>query len=86
MDTLSQMLTFTNIRPGSNVLVCDDTAGLVGSAILERMGGDGKVYFFHDGQSPNLEIVRYCNFSQKIIDSYVPWPWHRFQSEPTFRT
>jgi tRNA (adenine58-N1)-methyltransferase non-catalytic subunit len=79
IDTLSQLLTFANIRAGSKLLVCDDTSGLLGAAILERTAGFGKVYFLHDGKSANLEIVRYCNFDQKVLDSVVLYPWHRFE-------
>jgi tRNA (adenine-N(1)-)-methyltransferase non-catalytic subunit len=36
IDTLSQILTLANLRVGSRALVCDDTGGMMGLAILER--------------------------------------------------
>jgi tRNA (adenine-N(1)-)-methyltransferase non-catalytic subunit len=39
VDSLSQILTLGNIRPGSRVLLVDDTSGLVALSILERTGG-----------------------------------------------
>jgi tRNA (adenine-N(1)-)-methyltransferase non-catalytic subunit len=77
MDTLSQLLTYANVRAGSKLLVCDDTSGLVGAAILERTRGIGQVYFIHDGQASNLEIVKYCNFPEEVLGSVVTYPWWR---------
>ena len=39
-DALSQMMSFGNIRPGSRVLVVDDTGGLLVASVLDRMGGE----------------------------------------------
>lgn len=38
-DTLAQILAVGNIRPGSRVLVVDDTSGLLTAAVVERLGG-----------------------------------------------
>lgn len=38
-DTLAQIVTLANIRPGSRVVVVDDASGIVTGAIAERMAG-----------------------------------------------
>lgn len=39
MDTLSQLLSYSNVHAGSKLLVVDDTQGMIVSALAERMGG-----------------------------------------------
>lgn len=39
MDTLSQLLSYSNVHAGAKLLVVDDTQGMVVSALAERMGG-----------------------------------------------
>jgi tRNA (adenine-N(1)-)-methyltransferase non-catalytic subunit len=39
-DTLAQMTTLANIRPGDRFLTVDDASGIVLSAILDRLGGE----------------------------------------------
>lgn len=38
-DVLSQLLSNGNVRPGSKLLLVEDTHGLVTAACVERMGG-----------------------------------------------
>lgn len=38
-DTLSQVMTMANVRPGAKLLVVDDVHGLIVAAAVERMGG-----------------------------------------------
>lgn len=39
-DSLAQVITLANIRPGSRVIVVDDAGGLVVGSIAERMAGE----------------------------------------------
>lgn len=39
MDTLSQLLSYSNVHAGAKLLVVDDTQGMIVSALAERMGG-----------------------------------------------
>lgn len=39
-DSLAQLITLANIRPGSRVLVIDDAGGLVVGSLAERMAGE----------------------------------------------
>lgn len=41
-DTLAQMLTLANIRPGCRVLVVDDASGLLVASVAERLGGEAQ--------------------------------------------
>jgi tRNA (adenine-N(1)-)-methyltransferase non-catalytic subunit len=38
-DTLSQMLSLSNVRPGWKGIVIDDIGGLLVAAVLVRLGG-----------------------------------------------
>lgn len=38
-DTLSQMMTYANVRPGGKLLVVEDLHGMVVAGAVERMGG-----------------------------------------------
>lgn len=39
VDTLAQILTYSNVHAGCNMAVVDTCNGLVVSSILERLGG-----------------------------------------------
>ncbi|KAI8144260.1 Gcd10p family-domain-containing protein [Fennellomyces sp. T-0311] len=69
IDTLSQMLNLANVHANSKMLVVDDTQGLIISAVAERMAGYGKVVGIHDGDNQNYDVMRYMNFSKRILDS-----------------
>lgn len=51
-DTLSQIMSLGNIRPGSRVLVVDDSGGMLTGAALERMAGEGLVLIINANDSP----------------------------------
>lgn len=40
MDTLSQVLSYSNVHSGAKLLVVDDTQGMIVAALAERMGGN----------------------------------------------
>jgi tRNA (adenine-N(1)-)-methyltransferase non-catalytic subunit len=48
VDTLSQMLTFGNVRSGGKYMVVDNSMGLVTAAIMDRMVGNGSLPIDHD--------------------------------------
>jgi tRNA (adenine58-N1)-methyltransferase non-catalytic subunit len=39
VDTLAQLLTLGNVRPGARFLVVDETGGLLTAGVMERLGG-----------------------------------------------
>src|SRR5260370_38793920 len=40
VDTLAQLLTLGNVRPGAQFLVVDETGGLLTAGVMERVGGE----------------------------------------------
>ena len=72
-DTLSQLLTSANIRPGGRYLVVDDTGGLVTAAMMERMGCEGRIMTFTENDSPpGWGVLGVMNFSERELDC-VRW-------------
>ncbi|KIM88856.1 hypothetical protein PILCRDRAFT_813845 [Piloderma croceum F 1598] len=69
-DTLSQMMNIANIRPGGRYLAVDDASGMVVSAILERMGGEGRLLTICDVDSPPAyPVMTNMNFKKHIFAS-----------------
>ncbi|KAM0788425.1 hypothetical protein ACM66B_001561 [Microbotryomycetes sp. NB124-2] len=63
-DTLSQIMTIANVRPGGRLLVVEDVHGLIVAAALERMAGQGRIFVVNDTDSPpDLHIMDTFNFS-----------------------
>ncbi|KAI9497190.1 Gcd10p family-domain-containing protein [Zychaea mexicana] len=77
VDTLSQILSLANVHANSKMLVVDDTQGLIISAVAERMGGYGKIFGIHDGDNQNYDVMRYMNFSKRILESVHTIPLAR---------
>ncbi|WVQ70752.1 hypothetical protein IAR50_000274 [Cryptococcus sp. DSM 104548] len=72
-DTLSQMLTMANVRPGGRYIVVDDTGGLVTAAVLERMGCEGRVLLMTDNDSPpSWGVLQTMNFTRRELEA-VKW-------------
>ncbi|ORX41008.1 Gcd10p family-domain-containing protein [Kockovaella imperatae] len=72
-DTLSQLLTYGNIRPDGRYLVVDDTGGLVTAAIMERMGCTGRILTFTDADSPPAwGVLSVMNWSERELEC-VKW-------------
>ncbi|KAF9111863.1 tRNA (adenine(58)-N(1))-methyltransferase non-catalytic subunit trm6 [Mortierella sp. AM989] len=86
MDTLSQLLSYSNVHAGCKLLVVDDTQGMVVSALAERMGGIGTILGLYDGDNPHYDVLKYMNFNQDILDSVKVLSWlriHRPADEKT---
>ncbi|KAF9998577.1 tRNA (adenine(58)-N(1))-methyltransferase non-catalytic subunit trm6, partial [Entomortierella chlamydospora] len=77
MDTLSQLLSYSNVHAGCKLLVVDDTQGMIVSALAERMGGMGTILGLYDGDNPHYDVLKYMNFSQEILDSVKVLSWLR---------
>jgi len=73
-DSLAQMLHLGNIQANSNVLVIDNTAGLVVGAIAERLGGYGKVINLYEGPQSSTPLFEFFNFSPEIKNSVYHFP------------
>ncbi|KAI3724455.1 hypothetical protein L2E82_36233 [Cichorium intybus] len=67
VDTLSLILSFSNVTANSDVLVVDMIGGMITGAVAERLGGTGYVCNTYRGDSPySIEIVRIFNFNDEI--------------------
>lgn len=84
-DTLSQMLTLSNIRPGWRGVVVDDVGGLLIAAVLIRMGGEGLVFLINKADSPpDLHLMELFNLSPSIMQPLRSLNWA--QTEPDWTT
>ncbi|ANB13779.1 Gcd10p [Sugiyamaella lignohabitans] len=70
-ESLALMLSLANVRPGGTYLVVDDISGLLVGAMMERMGGEGLIVVAHDNEHPNLDGLRYMNYSQGLIAKMI---------------
>ena len=63
-DTLGQILSYSNVSAGCQVLVLETCMGVVTGALAERMGGYGKVLAVFSGQQPPyVEMIQRFNLS-----------------------
>jgi tRNA (adenine-N(1)-)-methyltransferase non-catalytic subunit len=83
LDTLSQLLNKANVRANSKLLIVDDTQGLLVAAAAERMGGYGTIVGVHEGDNHNFDVVRYMNFSKRILNTIHSVPLARLDSNDT---
>ncbi|KAG8891982.1 tRNA (adenine(58)-N(1))-methyltransferase non-catalytic subunit trm6, partial [Tulasnella sp. 403] len=68
-ETLAQMMSFANIRPGSRILVVDDAGGLLVASCLDRLGGEGRVFAILDNDAPPpFHIVDQLNLDPDEIN------------------
>ena len=76
-DTLALILSKASVRPYSQVLILDQTVGLVTAAFAERMGGYGRIMSGFFGPSgPNAECANSLNLEGHVRDSIVFFPVH----------
>ncbi|KAI0046621.1 Gcd10p-domain-containing protein [Auriscalpium vulgare] len=68
IDSLSQMLNLANIQPHGRYLAVDDASGMVVSAILERLGGNGRLLTICDVESPPAyPVMTQMNFPKELV-------------------
>jgi len=77
IDTLSQMMNLGNVRPGGRYIVVDEASGLVVSALLERLGGSGRLITICDVDSPPAyPVMTQMNFPKELTaDVLSPLNW-----------
>ncbi|KAG0700659.1 Gcd10p-domain-containing protein [Suillus ampliporus] len=67
-DTLSQILNMANVRPGGRYIAVDEASGLLVSAILERLGGEGRLISICDVDSPPAyPVMTLMNFRKEVV-------------------
>jgi len=71
-DTLAQMLNLAGIRPDGRYLVVDEASGLIVTALLDRLGPDGRVLTICDVESPPAyPVMGHMNFDEKYVNTVL---------------
>lgn len=70
-DTLAQLLTWSDVRHGSRVLVTETCQGLILGSVLERMGNRGMIIQGYNGNCPVRIILNQFNFSDEQMSKQV---------------
>ena len=79
MDTLAQILTYSNVAAHRNVVVLESCKGLILASIVERVAGYGNII----NLSPNgshistKEILDYMNFPAEYTNNLYNFPLER---------
>lgn len=76
MDTIAQILTYSNVAAFRNVMVLESCKGLLLAAITERVGGFGKIVNFSPNGSHNAhtDTLNYMNFPSEFTDQLYNFP------------
>lgn len=69
-DTLGQILSYSNITSGQQVLVFETCQGLITGAIAERLGGYGSIISIYTGQQHSYEDM-ISKFNLKWYEQYI---------------
>ncbi|XP_059147966.1 tRNA (adenine(58)-N(1))-methyltransferase non-catalytic subunit TRM6-like isoform X2 [Physella acuta] len=84
-DTLAQILSYSNVRYGSNVGVVETCQGLILACVLQRMGGQGKIVNLIPNSNDNLsrDVMTYFNFSESALQNCISYPLNQLSSVKT---
>lgn len=72
IDSLSQMLTLTNIMSGGRYIVVDSNLGILSAALIERTAGKGaiiQVYTEDNPNSSNRQAVYALNYPEEVVEN-----------------
>jgi tRNA (adenine58-N1)-methyltransferase non-catalytic subunit len=76
-DSLSQLLHYAEIGPGSKVMVVDSTSGLVLGAVVERLGEQGLAMNIFLQSHPSVIMLDRYNFTPAQRSVYANFPFCR---------
>ncbi|EFP74480.2 uncharacterized protein PGTG_00436 [Puccinia graminis f. sp. tritici CRL 75-36-700-3] len=83
-DTLSQMLSLSNVRPGWKGIVIDEIGGLLVAAVLIRMGGQGTIFVINNADSPpDLHLLELFNLSPSTMKPLKSLNWAQIEADWT---
>jgi len=79
IDTVAQLLTYSNVAAHRNVMVVESCKGLILSAIAERVGGHGKIINLCPNGTDNTTktSLDHMNFSEDITKIIHHFPLER---------
>ena len=70
VDTMSQILTMTNVHSGGRYLVYETGAqGLVVASVLERVGGRGSVTHIYQTGQPQTNCLAAMDFPPEVLSN-----------------
>ncbi|KAL5534101.1 hypothetical protein ACEPAG_562 [Sanghuangporus baumii] len=71
-DTLAQMMNLAGVRSDGRYLVVDEASGLLVSAVLERLGDEGRIITVCDVESPPAyPIMSHMNFDEDVVNKIL---------------
>ncbi|CAO4361784.1 unnamed protein product [Caenorhabditis nigoni] len=72
-DQLALILQMAGVHHGKNVLVFEQTLGLITSAVMERLGGKGACVHFHRGTvAQSIPCVHSMNYNESTLSTFLP--------------
>jgi len=78
VNGMAQLITYTDIKQGANVVVMETCSGVLLGMILERLGGNGEIVNLHVGETPsNLFGVSLFNFPKAYWDQINSLPLNK---------
>lgn len=69
VEVLGLMMSLSNIKPGGNYLVMDETGGLIVYAMLERMGNRGTITLLHENDQPSVHLLNKTRYVTELSTS-----------------
>uniref|UniRef100_A0A1I7ZL69 tRNA (adenine(58)-N(1))-methyltransferase non-catalytic subunit TRM6 n=1 Tax=Steinernema glaseri TaxID=37863 RepID=A0A1I7ZL69_9BILA len=73
IDQLSHILTLCGARSGLNVMVFEQTLGLITAGIIERMGGKGRCVHLHRGQiAQSIPCYQSLHRTPEMLETFYP--------------
>lgn len=77
-ESIGMLLSLANIRSNGTYLCMDESGGLLVYFLLERMfGGNnesaekGQIVVVHENEHPNLDLLKFSNYSEQFIRDHV---------------
>ena len=82
-ESIGMLLNLGNIMRNGTYLCMDETGGLLVYFLLERMfggnsasgelktGANGKVVLVHENEHPNIDLLKFSNYSEEFIREHV---------------
>jgi tRNA (adenine-N(1)-)-methyltransferase non-catalytic subunit len=68
-DSLANILSLAGVAPGGKYIVVDGTGGAVAGAMLERMGGEGRLLALNDADSPPaFDLLTYMDLPPSTVN------------------
>jgi tRNA (adenine58-N1)-methyltransferase non-catalytic subunit len=76
IDTVAQILTYSNVAAYRNVLILENCKGLLVASVVERLGGFGSIINLSPNGVDNgsRQTLAYMNFKEALTDVVQNFP------------